>query len=253
MQDTTLRPLGLIGGSGFADAGLIAEPQALEIETPFGPTSAPLVSGTLEGRPVVFLLRHGERHQYAPHRVPNRANLWALQRAGVSGVLAVATVGGIAPDLGPGAVAVPDQLLDYTWGREATYYDTPEAGVRHIDMTHPFDETLREGLIAAASRTGVPVRGNGVYACTQGPRLETAAEVRRFARDGADMIGMTLYPECALARELGLPYAGVCVSVNHAAGIGDSREGIDFDSLKAIVDASVRSVVDVVRAFLRDR
>lgn len=240
----------LIGGSGFTSNDVVTDREEIEMTTPYGAPSAPLVFGRLGGTPIVFLRRHGVNHQFAPHRVPSRANLWALKQAGVEGVIAVATVGGIAADMGPGAIALPDQLIDYTWGREVTYYDTPEAGVKHVDMTHPYDRTLSAGLAAAAVRIGRTVRTGGVYAATQGPRLETAAEVERYRRDGADMIGMTVYPECALARELGLAYAPVCVSVNHAAGIGTSNEGIDFESLKDTVAEAVVSVVDIAKAFV---
>ena len=240
----------LIGGSGFTSDDVIADREEVEIETPYGRTSAPIVIGRLGRAQVAFLRRHGRRHEYAPHLVPSRANLWALSRLHVEGVVAVGTVGGIPSDMGPGGIAVPDQLLDCTWGREVTYYDSPEAGVKHIDFTYPFDRPLSAELVRAAERIGRRVKPDGVYACTQGPRLETKAEVERLRRAGADMIGMTLYPECALARELGLAYSGICVSVNHAAGIGDSSEKIDFESLKDEVERTVADVVAVVREAL---
>lgn len=244
--------LALIGGSGFTGNDVIEDCEEIEITTPWGAPSAPLVFGRLGGRSIVFLRRHGVKHEFAPHRVPYRANIWALQKAGVEGVIAVGTVGGVAPDMGPGRIAVPDQLLDYTWGREVTYYDDFEtAGMKHVDMTWPFDRALSDRLVEAAERLGAGVRTAGVYACTQGPRLETAAEVRRMCRDGADMIGMTLYPECALARELDLPYAGICVSVNHAAGMGDCADEIDFASLESSLARAVRGVVDIVRETVR--
>ena len=242
----------LIGGSGFTDNNVIEEAEDVSVSTPYGAPSAPLIFGKLGGTPIVFLRRHGVKHEYAPHRLPSRANIWALKKVGVEGVIAVGTVGGCAPDMGPGRIAVPDQLLDYTWGREVTFYDDfGAAGMKHVDMTWPFDRALSARLIAAARRQGTPIRETGVYACTQGPRLETAAEVRRFCRDGADMIGMTLYPECALARELDLPYAGICVSVNHAAGMGDCSEEIDFASLEGTLKKAVGSVVEVVKEAVR--
>lgn len=241
----------LIGGSGFADSGVMTDVEHIEIDTPYGSPSAPLAVGCLGGVRTAFLLRHGENHRWAPHRVPYRANMWALKRLGVEGVIAVGTVGGIAPAMGPGGIAVPDQLIDYTWGREVTYFDDPAAGVKHVDMTHPFDADLRKALLAAASAIGREVMDGGVYACTQGPRLETAAEVRRYARDGADMIGMTMCPECVLARELDLPYAGICVSVNHAAGMGDSKDGIHWEQLQGVVERAVADVVEVVQIMLR--
>ena len=183
----------LIGGSGFEGNDVIRVTEEVEMTTPYGAPSAPIVFGTLGGVEIAFLRRHGVRHEYAPHRVPYRANLWALSKLKLSGVIAVGTVGGIAPALGPGALAVPDQLIDYTWGREVTYFDSPETGVRHVDMTWPFDRSLSRRLVMAAGRLGVAVEEKGVYAATQGPRLETAAEVERMRRDGADMIGMGPY------------------------------------------------------------
>ena len=187
--------------------------------TPYGAPSAPIVFGTLGGVEIAFLRRHGVRHEYAPHRVPYRANLWALSKLKLSGVIAVGTVGGIAPALGPGALAVPDQLIDYTWGREVTYFDSPETGVRHVDMTWPFDRSLSRRLVMAAGRLGVAVEEKGVYAATQGPRLS---------------------------------YAGLCVSVNHAAGMGESAESIDFEGLKDAVAKAVLRAVDVVTEVVRD-
>lgn len=243
--------LALIGGTGFEEAGIIAEPEEIEMETPYGRPSAPLVFGRFGGRRVVFLRRHGVRHEFAPHRIPYRANLWALKKAGATGVIAVATVGGIADGLLPGDLMVPTQLIDYTWGREHTYYDSPEAGVRHIDFTQPFDAKLALRLVDSARRSGRTIVADGCYACTQGPRLETAAEIARFRRDGANAVGMTLYPECALARELDLPYAAICVIVNSAAGLRESKHAIRFEELKPVIDRAVADAVDVVRGAVR--
>ncbi|MDO5531399.1 S-methyl-5'-thioinosine phosphorylase [Sutterella sp.] len=243
--------LALIGGTGFENDGIITDCDEVLVETPWGAPSAPLVFGCLGGEEVIFLRRHGARHEWAPHRIPYRANLWALKKAGATGVIGVGTVGGIGEAMTAGTLMVPDQLLDYTWGREHTYYDSPEAGVKHIDFTLPFDENLSGLLVRAARRTGNTIVEGGCYACTQGPRLETAAEVQRFARDGANVIGMTLYPECALARELELPYAGLCVSVNSAAGLRESRKVIRFEALAEAVNRAVAGAVEVVREALR--
>lgn len=245
--------LALIGGSGFTNDDVIENRREIVMETPWGQPSAPLIEGTLKGTPILFLRRHGVKHEFAPHCVPSRANLWALKELGVSGVIAVGTVGGIASDMGPGRIAVPDQLIDYTWGREVSYYDDfGKFGMKHVDMTWPFDRALSRTLLDAADRLNKDVRREGVYACTQGPRLETAAEVRRMQRDGADMIGMTLYPECALAREIDLPYAGICVSVNHAAGMGDCADEIDFASLESSLQKAVSGVVDIVAEAIKE-
>jgi 5'-deoxy-5'-methylthioadenosine phosphorylase len=243
--------LALIGGTGFDRPGIIEDPEEIDMETPYGRPSAPLIFGRLGSRPIVFLRRHGVHHEYAPHRVPYRANIWALQRAGVEGIIGVATVGGIGEALLPGDLMVPDQLIDYTWGRECTYYDSPDAGVKHIDFTMPFDQALSALLINAARRLGKTIVADGVYACTQGPRLETAAEVARYARDGANVIGMTAYPECALARELDLPYAAICPIVNSAAGLRESKRAIRFEALKDAADRAAKSAVDVVEEAVR--
>lgn len=243
--------LALIGGSGFDGSLRFTGRREESVGTPYGPCSSPLVFGSLEGVPCIFLYRHGLHHQFAPHRVPARANLWALKKAGAEGVIAVATVGGAASDLPPGSIALPDQLLDYTWGREVTYHDDFSEGAMHADMTKPFDEALRCHLADAAAALGESIRIGGTYACTQGPRLETAAEVRRFVRDGADMMGMTLYPECALAREIGLPYAALCLSVNWAVGIAESAEGISLEKMAALQKAGIGRAVRIAAAAMK--
>lgn len=237
----------LIGGTGFTDPTIFEVDEEVEMDTPYGAPSALLQFGRLRGVECVLLRRHGANHQFAPHRVPYRANLWVLHTAKVEGVIAVATVGGIDSALGAGAIAVPDQVIDYTWGREVTYYDDFSVmGMKHVDMTYPFDEGLRVVLREAAKQISVPIMWGGTYATTQGPRLETAAEIRRFERDGANMVGMTLYPECALARELDLRYAAIAVSVNHAAGVATSQQGIAFEKLGAMIKKGVDAGVSVV-------
>ena len=165
----------LIGGTGFTDPTIFEVDEEVEMDTPYGAPSAPLQFGRLRGVECVLLRRHGANHQFAPHRVPYRANLWVLHTAKVEGVIAVATVGGIDSALGAGAIAVPDQVIDYTWGREVTYYDDFSVmGMKHVDMTYPFDEGLRVVLREAAKQISVPIMWGGTYATTQGPRLETA-------------------------------------------------------------------------------
>lgn len=242
----------IIGGTGFLDSDIFQVEEEVELSTPYGAPSAPLLYGNLMGVEAVLLRRHGVSHQFAPHRVPYRANIAALRLAGVDGVIAVATVGGIDLKLGAGALAIPDQIIDYTWGREVTFHDDFGVdGMMHADMTRPFDERLRNALRQGAKEISTPVMWGGTYAVTQGPRLETAAEIRRFERDGANMVGMTLYPECALARELSLPYAALAVSVNHAAGVASSTQGIDFDALGEQIRLGVESAVSVVAATLK--
>ena len=196
----------------------------------------------------MFLARHGHGHTFAPHEINYRANLWALKEEGATRLVSVASVGGVRADLGPGTLVVPHQIIDYTWGRRATYFEGGESPVVHIDFTHPYTESLRQRILAAARMAGEPVLDGGVYAATQGPRLETAAEVDRVERDGADMVGMTAMPEAALARELGLEYAAIAVVVNHAAGRGESKEGIALDRLEAML----RQTIDRARRVIEE-
>jgi purine nucleoside phosphorylase len=169
----------------------------------------------------VFLPRHGSGHTLAPHEVNYRANVWALKDIGASEVIAVNSVGAIDTSLPPGGIAVPDQLIDYTWGRSHSFFEGAGQPVRHADFTEPYSARVRRRLLAAAARAGVPVMDGGVYGATQGPRLESRAEIDRMARDGCAMVGMTGMPEAGLARELDLEYACCAVVVNRAAGRGD--------------------------------
>jgi len=213
--------IGIIGGSGLTSLpGLSIESREART-TPYGEPSDPLLRGLFAGAPVIFLARHGGRHVITPHRVNYRANLWAMHAAGVRRVIAVNAVGGIARALAPGMLAIPAQIIDYTYGRAHTYFDEGER-VEHADFTHPYSEALREELLAAAKRAGITVHAGGTYGATQGPRLETAAEIDRLERDGCDIVGMTGMPEAALARELELDYACLAVIVNRAAGRGNT-------------------------------
>ena len=235
--------LAIIGGSSLGKLAALEVTRRVEIDTPYGAPSGPLVFGRLNQREVVFLARHGENHVLPPHRINYRANLWALHAQQVKAVLAVATVGGIGAGWSPGTLAVPDQIIDYTWGRAATFFDGGEGAVRHIDFTHPYDEALRARVLRAAGRSGEALHAGGTYAATQGPRLETAAEIRRLARDGAHMVGMTGMPEAALARELGLPYATLALVVNAAAGTGASGQAIDLAAADALARVAMARVV----------
>lgn len=234
--------LAIIGGSGLTQLANLDVTRREVVRTPYGEPSGALVFGSVCGRPVVFLPRHGYGHTLAPHEINYRANIWALHARGVSGIIAVAAVGGIRSDLQPGDLVVPHQIIDYTWGRRSTYFEEDGKPVVHIDFTDPFDETLRQKIITAATEAKVKVAAGAVYACTQGPRLETAAEIVRIERDGGDVVGMTGMPEAALARELGLPYAAINVIANHAAGRADSQHGISFDGMLEILEQSMGQV-----------
>jgi len=240
----------IIGGSGLSSFEELAVERRELVHTPYGETSATVTFGQLAGQPVAFLPRHGHGHTVPPHDINYRANVWALQRIGVEGIVAVASVGGIGDRFRPGEMVLPDQIIDYTSGRRATYFDAQEKAVTHIDFTNPFDATLRARIHDAARRVAFDVIDGGCYACTQGPRLETAAEIRRIDRDGGDVVGMTLMPEAALSRELELPYAALLVVVNWAAGRDSGTSTITSESIASTLSFSVARVRSVVMAFV---
>ncbi|MGD1982984.1 MAG: S-methyl-5'-thioinosine phosphorylase [Chromatiaceae bacterium] len=241
--------LGIIGGSGLTRLDALRVERQEIVNTPYGDPSAPLTFGRFDGHAVVFLPRHGGAHTIPPHRVNYRANLWALKEAGVTRVVGMAAVGGISTRMPPGALRVPDQVIDYTWGREHTLFETDLRSVTHIDFTEPYCGELRSGLVEAAAEVGVEVGDGGTYAATQGPRLESAAEIKKLERDGCDMVGMTGMPEAALARELGLCYASLALSVNWAAGKGDGPiTMMEIERHLALGMAEARKVLAAVAA-----
>jgi len=243
--------LAVIGGSGLAGLGEMKVIRREIARTPFGEPSCPLVFGEMNDVPVLFIARHGPGHVLAPHRINYRANIWALQQAGATDILAVAAVGGIAANVGPGTIVVPDQIIDYTYGREHTFCDGSDRNVVHVDFTRPYSDPLRELLLQASTTAGETVVGAGVYGASQGPRLETAAEIVRMARDGATLVGMTGMPEAALARELSLRYAHLCVVSNWAAGCGDSAVKISHENIDSTLDESIGRVQKVIVAFTK--
>ena len=210
--------LAIIGGTGLTSLETLEITRREMVSTPYGEPSGPVTHGALSGQEVVFLARHGYAHTIPPHKINYRANLWALKQIGVDAVIAIAAVGGIGADMAPGILAFPNQIVDYTWSRHHTFFEGDLKQVVHIDFTHPYDQTLREKLIQAARQAQLDARERGVYGATQGPRLETAAEIDRMERDGCDLVGMTGMPEAALARELGLGDATCAVVANRAAG-----------------------------------
>src|SRR5258706_475665 len=234
--------LGIIGGTGLTQLSNLDVTRRQIVRTPFGDPSGALTFGKLNRRDVVFLARHGYGHTIPPHEVNYRANIWALHSEGAERVVSVASVGGIRADLPPGALALPDQLLDYTWGRKHTFFEGPDQPVTHVDFTHPYCEKLRGRLLKAAAAAGQAIVNSGVYAATQGPRLESAAEIDRLERDGADMVGMTGMPEAALAKEIGMRYAALAGVGNDAAGRGDSSEAIHLEQINAVLKASMVKV-----------
>ena len=239
----------IIGGSGLARLSALENPRRQVMRTPYGEPSGALTFGRFAGTDVVFLARHGYGHTLAPHEINYRANLWALRELKVEGVIAVATVGGIRDDLGPGMLVVPDQIIDYSHSRKSTFFEGSEMPVKHVDFTEPYTPELRRLLIEAAATCDETLIDGGVYACTQGPRLETAAEIERIARDGGDMVGMTGMPEAALAREAELAYATLGVVVNHAAGRGESKHSIKLEVLEEVMRATMTRAVRILAAF----
>ncbi|HEY6282003.1 MAG TPA: S-methyl-5'-thioinosine phosphorylase [Burkholderiales bacterium] len=238
--------LAIIGGTGLTKLANLEMSHHKVIRTPYGEPSGALTFGKLHGRDVIFLARHGYGHTIPPHQVNYRANIWALHTQYVTHVVSVASVGGIRSDLTPGIIAIPDQIIDYTHGRKSTFFDGPEKPVTHIDFTWPYCEELRQRLIKAAEKAKQKVVAGGVYGASQGPRLESAAEISRLERDGADMVGMTGMPEAALARELGVCYATIAVVANYAAGKGSSKREIHFENLEAAMQKSLDRVKTIL-------
>jgi 5'-methylthioinosine phosphorylase len=235
--------LALIGGTGLTELDEHAE--ALSIDTPYGAAAAAIRVIATKPLRLLFLPRHGSPHRFPPHRVNYRANMWALRAAGAHQVLAVSAVGGVGPGYAPGTLAAPDQLIDYSWGREHTYSDSAEVELVHVDFTWPYEGPLRKTLLTAARAADIPLVDGGCIGVFQGPRLESAAEIKRARRDGCDMVGMTSLPEAGLARELGLDYAGLAVVSNFAAGITDEPLS------EADIAASLREPMQRVRTLVQ--
>lgn len=243
--------LAIIGGSGLTQLASLHGGRRAAARTPYGEPSGALTFGRIGSRDVVFLARHGDGHTIAPHEVNYRANLWALKDAGALEVVAVASVGSIAAKLAPGALVLPHQIIDYTWGRHATYFEGAGTTVNHIDFTEPYSPAMRAKILAATHACGEQIVDGGVYAATQGPRLETAAEIDRLERDGADLVGMTAMPEAALAREISLEYAAIAVVANYAAGRGESKQAIPLERIAAVLEEAMGRVRRILEALCR--
>ncbi|MEZ5491809.1 MAG: S-methyl-5'-thioinosine phosphorylase [Gammaproteobacteria bacterium] len=249
--------LAVIGGSGLSRLDSLTSVSSATYRTPFADSEVEILNGFLEGYPVAFLPRHGAQHHLPPHRINYRANLWALKEHGVNDIVAVNAVGGINPQLSPGTLAIPDQLIDYTYGRDHTFYEENLEEVVHIDFTHPYSKRLRHLLVIAVEQEQLEMDEDenklpltrGVYGCVQGPRLETAAEINRLRRDGCDMVGMTGMPEAALARELGLQYACLALSVNRAAGLEEMP--ITMEAINNTLSRGIIEVKNILQVFVR--
>ena len=242
--------LAIIGGSGFSKIDQFKSVKQHQIDTPYGSTSSPIIEGTLFGvEKVFFLPRHGDQHTIQPHLVNYRANIYALKQLAVNNIVALAAVGGIDENCQPGTVIVPEQILDYTYGREMTFYDQP-GQVAHAEFTEPYSAQMRQIVLKAAEQHSIDLIKHGVYAVTQGPRFETAAEIKRYQRDGATLVGMTAMPEAVLARELGLAYMTLALSVNYAAGVKPGV--IDHVDIHAAYGKAAEKVYAVLTACLQD-
>lgn len=242
--------LAIIGGTGLTRMEGLTVTRREMVKTPYGAPSCPIVFGEMQGYPVAFLARHGITHRIPPHRVNYCANIWALHSVGIQRIIAVGAVGGIRQDCTVGAIVVPDQIIDYTHGRESTFFDGGDDPVEHIDFSYPYDQTLRQALIYGAQQVeNIAVIEEGVYGATQGPRLETAAEIRRMANDGCTIVGMTGMPEASLAAELGLAYACCGVVVNPAAGTND--QPVDTAALPLAVNNAMDNAKSVLNHTLQ--
>jgi 5'-methylthioinosine phosphorylase len=241
--------LAIIGGSGVSAVASWSLQDKRKCETAFGCPSAEIETYSCAGKMFYFLPRHGSPHHLAPHCINYRANLRALYEMGVEQIIAINSVGGITAPAG--ALMIPDQIIDYTYGREHTFYTRDGESVRHVDFTEPYSQPLRQRLLNAAKNTNVSVIDGGVYAATQGPRLETAAEIRKYERDGCDIVGMTGMPEAALARELNIDYAALCIVVNVAAGKSD--EALTVTAMQSVMRLALNNVENILQEFFAPR
>jgi len=245
-----MNKLAIIGGTGLSHLDTLEVIKREVVQTPFGEPSAPLVHGEIEGKEVIFLPRHGYGHIIPPHKINYRANIWALNEAGADFVLSVAAVGGIRNDMTPQKLVVPNQIIDYTWSRITTYYEEGLSQVTHIDFSYPYDEILRQHLIKSCNDLNIDVSGKATYAATQGPRLETSAEIDRLERDGCDIVGMTGMPEAALARELEISYACLAVVANAAAG--RSEEDLTMEMIEFNLKAGMENTRQVIAKLIKN-
>ncbi|MFK5913097.1 MAG: S-methyl-5'-thioinosine phosphorylase [Woeseiaceae bacterium] len=240
--------IAIIGGTGLTSIQGFEIVGREIIQTPYGEPSGPLVNGNLAGQHVYFLPRHGAAHTIPPHKINYRANIWALKNAGIEQVIAVNAVGGIRKDMQPGKVIIPDQIIDYTGSRINTFFEEGLKKVVHIDFSEPFCEPLRQTIISAAKKASIDTINEGTYASTQGPRLETAAEINRLENDGCHLVGMTCMPEAALARELDICYASIAVVANLAAGRGD--EPLTMEMIEKHLVTGMEKVRDLIKSII---
>jgi 5'-deoxy-5'-methylthioadenosine phosphorylase len=242
--------LAIIGGSGLYSLGEDFElEEQISRNTPCGDTSADILLGRWQDIPLAFLPRHGPGHGVPPHRVNYRANIWALKQLGVAQIIAVNAVGGITADSPPLTLVLPDQIIDYSSGREHTFFDGNDGQVTHVDFSWPYSAELRGILLEAGLQHGQPLVASATYGSTNGPRLETAAEITRMQQDGCNVVGMTGMPEAVLARELEMDYACLALVVNWAAGVEDKT--ISMQEILANVEQGMHQVKALLLATAR--
>lgn len=239
-----MNKIAIIGGTGLTSLTGVEISETREVETPYGSPSSALSFARFGEQEIIFLPRHGNPHCIPPHKINYRANIHALKDNGVENIIAVNAVGGITAEMRPGRIVIPDQIIDYTYDRNHTFFDDNLDNVTHIDFTNPFSTELGKQLVTASLMSGTDVFIGGVYAATQGPRLETAAEVKKLEKDGCDIVGMTGMPEAALARELDIQYASICLVVNWAAGKTDELITMD------IIEHNLNNGIDKIRTVL---
>ncbi|KAF3977244.1 MAG: S-methyl-5'-thioinosine phosphorylase [Methylococcales symbiont of Iophon sp. n. MRB-2018] len=240
--------LAIIGGTGLNQIDGLEVTSTQTIKTPYGQPSADFVFAKIDDKEIIFLARHGSPHSIPPHKINYRANIWGLKEYGVTEIIAIASVGGITPSMSPTHIVLPDQIIDYSYHREHTFFAENLSQVTHIDFTHPYNEQLRTRLIQAAEQANITISHKGTYGCTQGPRLESSAEIIRMQRDGCDLVGMTGMPEAALAKELALHYASIAVVANWAAG--KSENEITMDKIEHHVKQGMLQVLKILKSYI---
>ncbi len=240
--------LAIIGGTGLTQLSDLIIIKRDKLTTPYGSPSADFITGELNQKEVIFLARHGCPHTIAPHQINYRANIWGLKQLGVEQIVAVAAVGGITEEMVPAHIAIPDQIIDYSHGRRHTFFEDENYPVTHIDFTYPYSQKLRSALISAAAKANINISPIGTYGCTQGPRLETAAEIKRMEKDGCDLVGMTGMPEAALAKELAMDYAAISVIANWAAG--KSAGEITMAEIEQRLHVGMVNIAELLKSFI---
>lgn len=243
-----MRKIAVIGGTGIYSPDALKSFEEKIVQTPYGPALCNI--GEMAGNQVVFITRHGVGHKTPPHKVNYRANIWALKSLGTEEIFATTAVGSLNPEMKAGHFVVCDNVLDFTKSRINTFYDTPERGVAHVDFTYPYCPALREKVIRCLEKTDITFHKTGVYVCTEGPRFETAAEIKMYAMLGGDVVGMTNMPESLLAREAEMCYTNCSIVTNMAAGI--SKTPLSHSEVVEEMARSISNMEKLITAFIAD-